>query len=103
MAARAESEDSSDLRNSQVGILKFRIPASVIPGRRVAASPESITTTGCCLEEHIDESSTQSSPVVMDSGPAPPAHPGMTKGEWNARHSSSASSTCGGTGISNVL
>ncbi len=33
----------------------------VIPGRREAASPESITTTGS-----------------MDSGPAPSAHPGMT-------------------------
>src|SRR5208282_5294199 len=47
--------------------------ASVIPGRRKAASPESITPA---VDLAFNASSDK--PVVMDSGLAPSARPGMT-------------------------
>ncbi len=57
----------------------------VIPDRRVAASPESITTIGAGL----------SRPVVMDSGFLALLGPGMTAGNDGYDPAASAFSICG--------
>src|ERR1041385_2163595 len=63
-----DQNDVADREAGEHGIL------AVIPGRRAAASPESITTKRAVFKQLRNIESV----VFMDSGLAPPARPGMT-------------------------
>ena len=66
---------------------------AVIPGRREAASPESIRRDGRRLEDWWTASLKRRWPVVMDSGRAPAARPGMTTPHKLPRNCQITSST----------